>query len=118
MKKLLMLFICVLLFQSNGFCQTVYDDNYVENPNYLQGNKYLQSSQYSSAINEFKKAIRVNPQDSNALIGLSNAYNMRAVYYNNTLKSVENAISDLKSALFYVKYYPKNLLYKKIHYII
>ena len=105
MKKLLILFICILFIQNNGFGETVYDDNYVENPNYLQGNKYLQSSQYSSAINEFKKAIRVNPNDTNALIGLSNAYNMRAVYYNNTLKATDNAISDLKSALFFVKYF-------------
>ena len=80
MKKVLWLFICVLLIQNPFFAQTVYDDNYQENPNYLQGLKYLESSQYSSAINEFKKAIRVNPLDTSSLIGLSNSYNMRAEY--------------------------------------
>lgn len=106
MKKLFLFFICVLLFQSVSYSQTVYDDNYQENPNYVQGNKYLQNSQYSSAINEFKKAIRVNPLDKSSLIGLSNAYNMRAEYYNNTVKATDNAISDLKSAIFFLKYFP------------
>ena len=106
MKKLIWLFICILMIQVNTYSQTVYDDNYQENPNYLQGLKYLQASQYSSAIGEFKKAIRVNPDDTSALIGLSNAYNLRAEYYNNTAKNVDNAISDIKSALFFSKYYP------------
>ncbi|MCD7879501.1 MAG: tetratricopeptide repeat protein [Candidatus Gastranaerophilales bacterium] len=105
MKKVIGLFICILLIQNAAVAQTVYDDSYEENPNYIQGNKYLQSSQYSSAINEFKKAIRVNSNDISALIGLSNAYNLRAVYYNNTVKDTAKAISDLKSALFFVKYY-------------
>ena len=106
MKKILLLFICVLLLQNTAFSETVYDDNYQENPNYVQGNKYLENSQYSSAINEFKKAIRVNPADTSSLIGLSNSYNLRAEYYNNKVKATDNAISDLKSAIFFLKYYP------------
>ena len=107
MKKIIFFFILVLFTQTSvNAQQTVYDDNYKENPNYIQGNKYLENSQYSSAINEFKKAIRVNPYDTSSLIGLSNAYNMRAVYYNNTVKAPLKAISDIKSALFFVKYFP------------
>lgn len=106
MKRILRFLVCVLFIQNSVFAQTVYDDNYQENPNYVQGLKYLDNSQYSSAINEFKKAIRTNPNDASSLIGLSNAYNMRAQYYNNTVKAVDNAISDLKSALFFVKYFP------------
>lgn len=108
MKKLLLFFTCVLLFQNLAFSQTVYDDNYQENPNYVQGTKYLENSQYSSAINEFKKAIRVNPLDKSSLIGLSNSYNMRAEYYNNTVRATDNAISDLKSAIFFLKYFAGN----------
>ena len=108
MKKVLWLFICFFLIQNSLYAQTVYDDNYQENPNYLQGLKYLENSQYSSAINEFKKAIRVNPLDGSSIIGLSNAYNMRAEYYNNTVKATEKAISDLKSALFFTKYFSNN----------
>ena len=105
MKKLLSIFILFITIQNYAFSQTVYDDNYQENPNYIQGNKYLKNSQYSSAINEFKKAIRTNPMDSSSIIGLSNAYNMRAEYYNNTVKATDKAISDLKSALFFTKYF-------------
>ena len=106
MKKIIWLLICISLINASSYAaQTVYDDNYQENPNYVQGRKYLQSSQYSSAINEFKKAIRANANDTSALVGLSNAYNLRAEYYNNTVKAVDNAISDIKSALFYSKYF-------------
>ncbi len=105
MKKIFWILICLLLIHNNSTAQTVYDDNYQENPNYIQGNKYLENSQYSSAINEFKKALRVNPLDSSSLIGLSNSYSMRAAYYNNTVKATDNAISDLKSALFFTKYF-------------
>ena len=106
MKKILYLFVSVLIISTSVNADTtVYDDSYQENPNYLQGNKFLQSSQYTSAINEFKKALRSNPADGNALIGLSNAYNLRAVHYNNTVKDTDKAISDIKSALFFIKYY-------------
>ncbi|MBQ9246497.1 tetratricopeptide repeat protein [bacterium] len=105
MKKVLQLLICILLIQGIALSQQVYDDNYQENPNYVQGLKYLESSQYASAINEFKKAIRVNPSDASALVGLSNAYNYRAQYFNNTAKSIPDAISDIKSALFFSKYF-------------
>ncbi len=105
MKNLFWVLVLVFLFNDMSYSQTVYDDNYKENPNYLEGNKYLANSQYSSAINEYKKALRVNPNDSSSLIGLSNAYNMRAAYYNNTAKNIDKAISDLKSALFFLKYF-------------
>lgn len=108
MKKLLILLVSILICNPSAFSQTVYDDNYQENPNYIQGTKYLENSQYSSAITEFKKAIRVNPLDNSSLIGLSNSYNMRAAYYNNTMNAPDNAISDLKSALFFIKYFAAN----------
>lgn len=108
MKKVLLLLTFIILIQNTVYAQTVYDDNYEENPNYTQGNKYLQNSQYSSAINEFKKALRTNPSDTSSLIGLSNSYSMRAAYYNNTVKATDNAISDLKSALFFLKYFASN----------
>ena len=57
MKKLLVLLVLVCVFENTAFSQTVYDDNYKENPNYLQGTKFLANSQYTSAISEFKKAL-------------------------------------------------------------
>lgn len=109
MKKILLFALCLSLIQNTAFSQTVYDDNYQENPNYLQGNKYYENSQYSSAINEYKKALRSNPSDTSSLIGLTNSYNSRAQYYNNTIKATDNAISDLKSALFFLKYFNDNI---------
>ena len=109
MKKIIFLFVLFLFVQNSSYSQTVYDDNYKENPNYIQGNKYLANSQYTSAINEFKKALRTNPKDASSLIGLSNSYSLRAAYYNNTVKAVDSAISDLKSAIFFLKYFnPSN----------
>ena len=109
MKKIIFLFVLFLFVQNSSYSQTVYDDSYQENPNYIQGNKYLANSQYTSAINEFKKALRTNPKDTSSLIGLSNSYSLRAAYYNNTVKAVDSAISDLKSAIFFLKYFnPSN----------
>ena len=45
MKKLLLLLVLLTSFQNIALAQTVYDDNYQENPNYIQGNKYLENSQ-------------------------------------------------------------------------
>ena len=55
MKKIIFFLVAMLLCQ-NVYAQTVYDDNYVENPNYLEGIKFVEKAQYSSAINEFRKA--------------------------------------------------------------
>ena len=108
MKKLFCLIAVVLFVQSNVFAEVVYDDNYQESPNYIQGKQFYENSQYSSAITEFKKALRYNPKDTSSLIGLSNSYNMRAQYYNNTVKNTVAAISDIKSAIFFLKYFPSD----------
>ncbi|MBR6163562.1 tetratricopeptide repeat protein [bacterium] len=105
MKKSLLLFISLLVLAQPIYAQQVYDDNSVENPYYTQGNKYLNNSQFTSAIGEYKKALRENPNDFSSVIGLSNAYNSRAVYYNNTAKNPTKAANDLRSAIFYMKYF-------------
>lgn len=104
MKKIILTLITIITITSCAYSQTVYDDNYVEHPNYIQGLKYLQSSQYSSAITEFKKALRDNPNDGASIIGLFNAYNNRAVYYNKKNEQTK-ALSDVKSSLFFAKYF-------------
>ena len=110
MKKAIssFLFISLLVLAQPSFAQQVYDDNYVESPYYIQGNKYLASSQFSSAIVEYKKALRENPNDYSTIIALSNAYNGRAAYYNNTAKNPAKAANDLRSAIFYTKYFNTN----------
>lgn len=67
---------------------------------------FLNQGQYSSAVVEFRKALRINFLDNSARIGLINSYLARATYYANQEKSYEKAANDFRSALFYLKIYP------------
>jgi len=81
-----------------------YSETYNDEPPsvyYSQGQTFYKNGQFSSAIKEFKKALRDNPSDNSAKIGLINSYISRAEYYNNTEKSPQKALYDLKSAVFY-----------------
>lgn len=72
---------------------------------YTNGMQYLNSNQYTNAITEFRKALRENPQDKSSRIQLVNAYILRAQYYNNQAADYNRAANDLRSAIFYMKYY-------------
>ncbi len=72
---------------------------------YQQGVKFLKSSQYTNAITEFRKALRENPTDKTSRIQLVNAYLSRAQYFNNKSMDYNKAANDLRSAIFYMKYY-------------
>ena len=74
MKKLICLLALLLFVQNNIFADIVYDDNYQESPNYIQGKQFYENSQYSSAITEFKKALRYNPKDTSSLIGFQKRF--------------------------------------------
>ena len=73
---------------------------------YNAGQNFLTQNQYSSAIVEFRKAMKINYLDNSARIGIVNSYLARAVYYANTEKDYEKAANDFRSALFYLKMYP------------
>lgn len=105
MKKTI-LYSLILFFAFSG-AVFAYDDDetYVPNAYYESGMQYLQNNQYTSAISEFKKALRENPTDTSAKIGLINSYISRAAYYNNKSAEYQKAANDLRSALFYMKYY-------------
>lgn len=68
--------------------------------------QYLANYQYSSAITEFKSALRINFLDNSARIGLVNSYLARGAYFANTEKNYNKAADDYRSALFYLSYYP------------
>ena len=72
---------------------------------YTQGVKLMDSHQYTDAISEFKKALRENVADKSSRIQLINSYILRAQYYNNQVKDYNKAANDLRSAIFYMKYY-------------
>src|SRR5574344_1367306 len=73
---------------------------------YDAGQTYYSQYQYSSAISEFKKALRINYMDNSARIGLINSYMARGTYFANKDRDWENASNDYRAALFYAKYYP------------
>lgn len=73
---------------------------------YNAAQNYLMQNQYSSAIVEFRKALRINYLDNSARIGLVNAYLARATYYANQEKNYEKAANDFRSAIFYLRIYP------------
>ena len=65
-----------------------------------EGQQCLHQNQYSTAIIEFKKALRINYLDNSAKIGLINAYLARGAYYGTTAEDWEAATNDFRAALF------------------
>lgn len=98
MKKILLTFLCIVsaaLSANAGFEES-----------YNAGQQYLSQYQYSSAIVEFKRALRINYLDDSARIGLVNSYLARGTYFANNDKNWEASANDFRAALFYLKYYP------------
>ena len=75
---------------------------------YEEGQESLLQNQYSTAVIEFKKALRINYMDNSARIGLINSYLARGAYYATTAQDWESAANDFRAALFYLKYYNTN----------
>ena len=107
MKKLVLLTAVAMMFSSAFVFGEDYDDPYSKplSAAYETGIQLLKSQQFSKAIIEFKKALRDNPNDESSKIQITNAYLARAAYYNNRMMDYKNAANDLRSALFYLKYY-------------
>lgn len=98
MKKFLGIIFCLFLMCSAA------NADFAEHYNAAQ--QYLSQYQYSSAISEFKKALRINYLDDSARVGLVNSYLARGTYFANKDKDWENAANDYRAALFYLRYYP------------
>ncbi len=100
MKKFLSAIFCFLL--TCNIAKADFSDYY------NAGQQDLSQYQYSSAISEFKKALRINYLDNSARVGLVNAYLARGTYSANKDKNWDSAANDYRAALFYLKYYPSN----------
>ena len=96
--------VCTILAQSEIYAAGA--GAFAEHYNAAQN--FLTQNQYSSAIVEFRKAMRINYLDNSARIGIVNAYLARATYYANTEKDYDRAANDFRSALFYLKMYPSD----------
>lgn len=104
LKTVCCLAVTSILAQGNVFAAV--SGAFAEHYNAAQN--YLTQNQYSSAIVEFRKAMRINYLDNSARIGIVNAYLARAAHYANTEKDYNKAANDFRSALFYLKMYPDN----------
>jgi len=98
MKKIT--FLIIGLFLTLNIAQADFAEHY------NLGQQYLTQYQYSSAITEFKKALRINYLDNSARVGLVNSYLARGTYSANKERDWESASNDYRAALFYLKYYP------------
>ena len=106
-KKLLSTICCIVL--SFSLSQTVFaGSTSAFGDHYNAAQDFLNQNQYSSAIVEFRKALRINYMDTSARVGVINAYLARAAYYANQEKNYDKAANDFRSALFYLKMYPDN----------
>ena len=104
MKKLVVMLAVAMMVA--GMRANAYDEyQQPVSPYYTSGVQYLKSHQYTNAITELKKALRENPNDTSARIQLINAYLARAAYFNNQAKQYNKSANDLRSGLFYMKYY-------------
>ena len=102
MKKILCLIICLVITLFSTWTAAEADFN----EHYSLGQDYLSQFQYSSAISEFKKALRINYLDNSARIGIVNSYLARGTYFANNDRNWDAAANDYRAALFYLKYYP------------
>ncbi len=73
---------------------------------YESAQEFLNQGQYSSAIADFRKALKINYMDNSARIGLINSYLARATYYANQEKNFDKSANDFRNALFYLKMFP------------
>ena len=104
MKKALLGTVCFLVFSVSMPAFSASNGMFAQYYNSAQS--YLAQGQYSSAIVDFRKALRINYMDNSARIGLINSYLARATYYANQEKNYEKAANDFRSALFYLRMYP------------
>ena len=105
-KKLLFAsLLCTLSFSSVAFAEPTQKDMISAQNYFEEGETYTKQSQYSSAIEAYKKGLRLNPYSNSLRIGIINAYNLRATYYANKTREYNKAMNDIRSALFYLKYF-------------
>ena len=106
MKRKLLGFVCTVIISMSFGQVALSAPSNMFAQHYDSAQNYLTQGQYSSAIVEFRKALRINFMDNSARIGLINSYLARATYYANQEKNYDKSANDFRSALFYLKLFP------------
>ncbi len=105
-KRLIVAFAAMMFFTNLTYAQQPTQEEIQKyNLYFNNGVSYLKNKRYTSAIIEFKKVLRFQPYDATVRQSLCSAYLARAQYYLDEEKNPKKAITDLKSALFYMKYW-------------
>ncbi len=104
-KILIASVLCSVTLIAPTFAEVSQRDQMAAQGYYENADRYTKTSQYSSAIEELKKGLRLNPYDNNIRIGLINNHLLRATYFNNKSHEYIKAMNDLRAGLFYLKYY-------------
>lgn len=107
-KQLFVTFMASVLISNAAFAEFSQEDIQKFNLYYNNGVTYLKNQRYASAIVEFKKVLRYQPFDETVKQSLCSAYLARAQYNLDSAKDNKKAMADLKSALFYMKYWGKD----------
>jgi len=79
--------------------------NWAANQHYETAQNYFKNSEYTKAIDEYKKALRINPNGFAERAGLINSYLARSAYFHDQAQEYDLALNDLRCALFFLKYY-------------
>lgn len=106
MKRKLLGFVCLLALTTGMGQAVIAAPRSLFAQHYDAGQNFLTQGQYSSAIGEFRKALRINFMDNSARIGIVNSFLARATYYANQERNYDKAANDFRSALFYLKMFP------------
>ncbi|MBR1976896.1 tetratricopeptide repeat protein [bacterium] len=105
MKKYIVSTFCLLILTNAAIAQ---DSSYVDekyNEFYRNGVTFYKAKSYTLAIKQFRNVLRRVPYDATVTKALVSSYLARAEMLANEQSSYKNAVSDLKSALFYLKYW-------------
>lgn len=102
MKKIL---VTALLLSALVIPVCAQESNWVAVNHFQAGQEYFNKSEYTKAIAEFRNALRANPTGLAERAGLINSYLARAAYFHDTVKKYNEAMNDLRCALYYIKYF-------------
>ena len=105
MKKYIVSILCLLTLTSAAIAQdsSQIDEKY--NEYYRNGVTFYKAKNYTLAIKQFRNVLRRVPYDATVAKALISSYLARAEVLANEQNSYKSAVSDLKSALFYLKYW-------------
>ncbi len=105
MKKYIISILCLLTLTQAVIAQggANLDEKY--NEFYRNGVTFYKAKNYTLAIKQFRNVLRRVPYDATVVKALVSSYLARAEVLANEQSSYKSAISDLKSALFYLKYW-------------